>query len=69
MGSDMPSDTTSYRLRINGVEHAIESSDSNQPLLYGLRALGLYRDQIRLWPRPVRRVQRSARRPFDAILP
>src|SRR6516165_3457079 len=31
----------SYRLRINGVEHAIESSDPDQPLLYGLRGLGL----------------------------
>ena len=31
----------SYRLRINGVERAIESSDPDQPLLYGLRGLGL----------------------------
>ena len=31
----------SYRLRINGVERTIESSDPDQPLLYGLRGLGL----------------------------
>jgi nicotinate dehydrogenase subunit A len=31
----------SYRLRINGVERAIEASDPDQPLLYGLRGLGL----------------------------
>ena len=31
----------SYRLRINGVERTIESSDPDQPLLYGLRAIGL----------------------------
>jgi nicotinate dehydrogenase subunit A len=31
----------SYRLRINGVERTIESPDSDEPLLYGLRALGL----------------------------
>ena len=30
-----------YRLRINGVERTIESADSDQPLLYGLRGLGL----------------------------
>jgi len=30
-----------YRLRINGVERTIESSDPEQPLLYGLRGLGL----------------------------
>src|SRR4029077_11658331 len=30
-----------YRLRINGVERTIESSDPDQPLLYGLRGLGL----------------------------
>ena len=30
-----------YRLRINGVDRAIESADPNQPLLYGLRGLGL----------------------------
>jgi nicotinate dehydrogenase subunit A len=30
-----------YRLRINGVERMIESSDPDQPLLYGLRGLGL----------------------------
>jgi nicotinate dehydrogenase subunit A len=35
------SDTASYRLRINGVERVIESSDPDQPLLYGLRGLGL----------------------------
>jgi nicotinate dehydrogenase subunit A len=34
------SDTASYRLRINGVERVIESSDPDQPL-YGLRGLGL----------------------------
>jgi nicotinate dehydrogenase subunit A len=32
---------TTYRLRINGVERTIESSDPDQPLLYGLRGLGL----------------------------
>jgi nicotinate dehydrogenase subunit A len=32
---------TSYRLRINGGERAIESSDPDQPLLYVLRGLGL----------------------------
>jgi nicotinate dehydrogenase subunit A len=37
----MASPTTNYRLRINGVERTIESSDSDQPLLYGLRGLGL----------------------------
>ena len=31
----------SYQLRINGVERIIESSDPDQPLLYGLRGLGL----------------------------
>lgn len=31
----------SYRLRINGFERAIEASDPDQPLLYGLRGLGL----------------------------
>ena len=30
-----------YRLRINGVESTMESSDPEQPLLYGLRGLGL----------------------------
>jgi len=30
-----------YRLRINGFERTIEASDSDQPLLYGLRGLGL----------------------------
>ena len=30
-----------YRLRINGVERMIESSDPDQPLLYGLRGLSL----------------------------
>jgi len=30
-----------YRLRINGVERTIESSDPDQQLLYGLRGLGL----------------------------
>jgi nicotinate dehydrogenase subunit A len=30
-----------YRLRINGVERAVESSDPDQPLLYALRGLGL----------------------------
>jgi nicotinate dehydrogenase subunit A len=30
-----------YRLRINGAERTIESSDPDQPLLYGLRGLGL----------------------------
>ena len=30
-----------YRLRINGVERTLESSDPDQPLLYGLRGLGL----------------------------
>jgi nicotinate dehydrogenase subunit A len=30
-----------YRLRINGVEHTINSSDPDQPLLYGLRSVGL----------------------------
>jgi nicotinate dehydrogenase subunit A len=32
---------TTYRLRINDLEHTIESSDPDQPLLYGLRGLGL----------------------------
>jgi aerobic-type carbon monoxide dehydrogenase small subunit (CoxS/CutS family) len=32
---------TTYRLRINGVERAIDSSDPDQPLLYGLRGVGL----------------------------
>lgn len=32
---------TSYRLRINGGERAIESPDPDQPLLYVLRGLGL----------------------------
>jgi nicotinate dehydrogenase subunit A len=31
----------SYRLRINGFERTIEASDPDQPLLYGLRGLGL----------------------------
>ena len=31
----------SYRLRINGVEQTIESSDPDQPLLYVLRSIGL----------------------------
>jgi nicotinate dehydrogenase subunit A len=31
----------SYRLRINGVERTIESSDPGEPLLYCLRGLGL----------------------------
>ena len=30
-----------YRLRINGGERAIESSDPDQPLLYALRGVGL----------------------------
>jgi nicotinate dehydrogenase subunit A len=30
-----------YRLRINSVERAVESSDPDQPLLYALRGLGL----------------------------
>jgi nicotinate dehydrogenase subunit A len=30
-----------YRLHINGAERMIESSDPDQPLLYGLRGLGL----------------------------
>jgi nicotinate dehydrogenase subunit A len=30
-----------HRLRINGVERTIESSDPDQPLLYGLRGFGL----------------------------
>ena len=30
-----------YRLRINGFERTIEASNSDQPLLYGLRGLGL----------------------------
>jgi nicotinate dehydrogenase subunit A len=30
-----------YRLRINGFERTIEASDPDQPLLYGLRGLGL----------------------------
>ena len=37
----MASDVTSYRLRINGVDRSIESSDPDQPLLYALRGLGL----------------------------
>jgi 2Fe-2S iron-sulfur cluster binding domain len=41
MSSDMVSDMASYRLRINGAERTIESSDPDQPLLYGLRGLGL----------------------------
>jgi nicotinate dehydrogenase subunit A len=32
---------TTYRLRINGVERTIESSDPDQPLLYVLRSIGL----------------------------
>ena len=32
---------TTYRLRINGVERAIDSSDPDQPLLYSLRSVGL----------------------------
>jgi nicotinate dehydrogenase subunit A len=31
----------SYRLRLNGAERTIESSDSGEPLLYSLRGLGL----------------------------
>jgi aerobic-type carbon monoxide dehydrogenase small subunit (CoxS/CutS family) len=31
----------SYRLRINGADRTIESADPEQPLLYGLRGLGL----------------------------
>ena len=31
----------SYRLRINGFDRTIEASDPDQPLLYGLRGLGL----------------------------
>jgi nicotinate dehydrogenase subunit A len=31
----------SYRLRINGSERTIESPDPDEPLLYGLRGLGL----------------------------
>jgi nicotinate dehydrogenase subunit A len=31
----------SYRLRINGVDRTIESSDPDKPLLYALRGLGL----------------------------
>jgi len=31
----------SYRLRVNGFERTIEASDPDQPLLYGLRGLGL----------------------------
>jgi len=31
----------SYRLHINGVDRTIESSDPDQPLLYGLRGIGL----------------------------
>jgi nicotinate dehydrogenase subunit A len=37
----MAGDLAIYRLRINGVERAIESLDPGQPLLYGLRGLGL----------------------------
>ncbi|MGN6749814.1 MAG: (2Fe-2S)-binding protein [Xanthobacteraceae bacterium] len=37
----MASDMTSYRLRINGIDRSIESSDPDQPLLYALRGLGL----------------------------
>lgn len=37
----MANDVAAYRLRINGVERTIESSDPDQPLLYGLRGLGL----------------------------
>jgi aerobic-type carbon monoxide dehydrogenase small subunit (CoxS/CutS family) len=37
----MASDMASYRLRINGIERTIETSDPDQPLLYGLRGLGL----------------------------
>ena len=37
----MANDLAAYRLRINGVERTIESSDPEQPLLYGLRGLGL----------------------------
>ena len=31
----------SYRLRVDGFERTIEASDPDQPLLYGLRGLGL----------------------------
>jgi nicotinate dehydrogenase subunit A len=31
----------SYRLHINGIERTIESADAEEPLLYGLRGLGL----------------------------
>ena len=31
----------SYSVRINGFARVIESSDPDQPLLYGLRGLGL----------------------------
>lgn len=31
----------SYSVRINGLARVIESSDPDQPLLYGLRGLGL----------------------------
>lgn len=41
MASEMAGEMASYRLRINGVERTIESSDPNQPLLYALRGLGL----------------------------
>ena len=41
MATDLASGTASYRLRINGVERTIAASDPEQPLLYGLRGLGL----------------------------
>ena len=41
MASDMAGDIAGYRLRINGVERTIQSFDPEQPLLYGLRGLGL----------------------------
>jgi aerobic-type carbon monoxide dehydrogenase small subunit (CoxS/CutS family) len=37
----MATPMTSYRLRINGFERTLESSDPDQPLLFGLRGLGL----------------------------
>ncbi len=30
-----------YNVQINGADHAIQSSDPDQPLLYVLRSLGL----------------------------
>ena len=46
-----------YRLLVNDVSHSVDSWDPAQPLLYVLRnALGLHGAEVRLRPRPVRRL-------------